>query len=128
MPFTQARLQLCYGAFLRRSGKRGTAAQHLDAARETMMRLEARPYLKRCDQELAACGRTPAEMRLAPSLGLTPQEHAVARLVTKGLTNRQVARELILSVKTVEYHLGHVYTKLGVTSRIALANKLAGSR
>ncbi|MFC7586686.1 response regulator transcription factor [Nonomuraea antimicrobica] len=46
-------------------------------------------------------------------------------LVAGGLTNRQIARELLISVKTVEYHLGKIYTKLGIGSRVALAAKLA---
>ncbi|MDV9175114.1 helix-turn-helix transcriptional regulator, partial [Streptomyces sp. W16] len=57
---------------------------------------------------------------------LTPQELAVARLVASGLTNRQVARELVISVKTVEYHLGRIFPKLGVDSRTRLAARLAG--
>jgi DNA-binding NarL/FixJ family response regulator len=56
---------------------------------------------------------------------LTPQEAAVARLVASGLTNREVATELVLSVKTVEYHLGKVFAKLGLTSRSQLAARLA---
>ena len=48
---------------------------------------------------------------------LTPQEVSVARLVATGRTNRQVADELVVSVKTVEYHLGNLYGKLGIRSR-----------
>lgn len=56
---------------------------------------------------------------------LTPQESAVAQLVADGMTNRQIATELVVSVKTVEYHLGHVFAKLGVQSRAQLAARLA---
>jgi DNA-binding NarL/FixJ family response regulator len=55
---------------------------------------------------------------------LTPQETAVAELVAKGMTNREVAAELVISVKTVEYHLGKVYAKLDVTTRTQLAQRL----
>ncbi|XUL90590.1 response regulator transcription factor [Streptomyces galilaeus] len=48
----------------------------------------------------------------------------IARLATSGLTNRQIARQLVLSVKTVEFHLSHAYTKLGITSRMGLPAKL----
>lgn len=48
----------------------------------------------------------------------------MARLVTEGLSNREVASRLVVSVKTVEYHLGHVYDKLGVRSRSQLVAKL----
>ena len=55
---------------------------------------------------------------------LTPQESTVARLVLKGLTNREVADELVVSVNTVEYHLKNIYPKLGVSSRPQLTAKL----
>ena len=51
---------------------------------------------------------------------LTPQELAVARLVVSGMTNREIATELMISTKTVEYHLSNVYAKLGVRSRSEL--------
>ena len=49
--------------------------------------------------------------------GLTPAEQAVARLVAAGRSNRQAAAELYVSVKTVEFHLGHIFGKLGIRSR-----------
>lgn len=52
---------------------------------------------------------------------LTPQEQAVARLVAHGATSQQMALELFISVKTVQYHLAHVYSKLGIRSHSALA-------
>ena len=126
LPFDRARLELAYGAFLRRTGKRAAAAQHLQAARLTLTRLGARPYLERCGNELTACGHTPSGDLPAFPLGLTPQEHAIAQLASKGMTNRQIARDLVLSVKTIEYHLSHAYAKLNVPSRIALAGVLTG--
>jgi DNA-binding NarL/FixJ family response regulator len=64
-----------------------------------------------------------------PALGasgprLTSQERAVSLLAAEGLTNRQIAMKLVLSVKTIEYHLGNVYAKLGVRSRTQLARRL----
>ena len=56
---------------------------------------------------------------------LTPQERTVATLVASGMSNKEVAEELVLSVKTIEYHLGNVFTKLQVTSRGRLAAKIA---
>ena len=90
-------------------------------ARADFQQLGARPFVQRIDQELAACGLTPAPRSSLTASTLTPQEVAVARLVASGRTNREVAGELALSVKTVEYHLGHVFTKLGVASRSQLA-------
>ncbi len=56
--------------------------------------------------------------------GLTSQEHAVARAVASGGSNREIAEALFLSPRTVEHHLGNVYRKLGVHSRAALAARL----
>jgi ATP/maltotriose-dependent transcriptional regulator MalT len=128
MPFERARLELAYGAFLRRVGKRALAADQLEAARATLQRLEARPYLERCERELAACGRLLVTRRRYDLTRLTVQELAAAQLAAQGLTNRQIARELVVSVKTVEYHLGHVYAKLQVTSRVQLASLLTKTR
>jgi DNA-binding NarL/FixJ family response regulator len=114
-------LQAAYGCFLRRSGRRGNAARYLETARKQFSQLDARPFLDRCDRELAACGRAPAKRTADPAASLTPQELAVARLVAAGRTNRQAAAELVVSVKTIEYHLGHAYAKLAVTSRTQLA-------
>ena len=52
-----------------------------------------------------------------PQLDLTGRERQIAVLVARGLSNDQVAHELYLSTKTVEYHLSHVYSKLGVSGR-----------
>ncbi len=125
LPLDHARLQLAYGAFLRRAGKRIPAAAQLRAARGTLAGLDARPDLARCERELAACGLRPGRRKERDTARLTPQELAVARLVAAGLSNRQAARELVVSVKTVEYHLGNVYAKLQVTSRGQLTKRLA---
>ncbi|MFC6085964.1 helix-turn-helix transcriptional regulator [Sphaerisporangium aureirubrum] len=128
MPFERARIELAYGAFLRRAGGKAAAAGHLVPARRTLERLGAVPFLAHCDRELAACGRPSSP---APGFGhpaLTPQEHTVAQFVLAGMANKQIARQMVLSVKTVEYHLGHIYAKLGVSSRSALAARLRGDR
>jgi DNA-binding NarL/FixJ family response regulator len=56
---------------------------------------------------------------------LTPQEREIALLVAEGATNREVAAQLFLSVRTVEYHLHKIYTRLGITSRVALTRALS---
>ena len=87
--------------------------------------LHARPALERCLRELEACGLTPVKRREgADRSRLTPQERSVARLVASGLSNREAAAELLLSVKTVERHLTHSYRKLGVSTRAELAAAL----
>ncbi|MFB4273855.1 LuxR C-terminal-related transcriptional regulator [Nonomuraea sp. MTCD27] len=121
-PLEEARVLLDLGRLLRRTGRRRAAAERLGAARAIFERLGARPPAERCAHELEACGlEPPATVRL----GLTPQELSTATLVAGGLTNRQIARELLISVKTVEYHIGKIYTKLGISSRVALTTKLA---
>jgi DNA-binding NarL/FixJ family response regulator len=93
----------------------------LTRARDTFGDLGARPARERCERELATCGLTPAKRSGSPRPDLTPQGQAVARLVATGRTNREVAAELLLSVKTVEVHLTRIYAKLGVSSRSQLA-------
>jgi DNA-binding CsgD family transcriptional regulator len=121
MPFERGLTELEYGSFLRRAGRRAKAAAHLRSAHERLSQLAARPFLERSDRELAACGLTPIKRRSPERERLTPQELSIARLVASGRTNRQVAAELVVSVKTVEYHLGNVYGKLGLRSRHQLA-------
>ena len=108
-----------YGRFLRRRGERRSAIHELRQARAHYQALAALPFADRCDRELAACGVDDPEAVTATD-PLTPQERAVARLICSGRTNRQAAQELVLSVKTIGYHLANVYAKLGVHSRAQL--------
>ncbi|MFJ9220060.1 ATP-binding protein [Streptomyces sp. NPDC102383] len=121
----RALLHLAYGAFLRRASKRAAAVVELEVAWASFTRLGAVPYLEQCRVELAACGRTSARPREGAHAVLTPQELTVGSLAAQGLSNRQIARELVLSIKTIEYHLGHVYAKLGIASRVGLVVALA---
>ena len=120
MPYEQALVELAHGQLLRREGKRRLAATLLECARERLAGLSALPALARCERELAACGLAPTARSARDHARLTPQETAVARLVVSGMSNRQVADELMLSTKTVEFHLSNVYFKLGVRSRADL--------
>ncbi|MFI6995162.1 helix-turn-helix transcriptional regulator [Nonomuraea wenchangensis] len=120
-PLEEARVLLDLGRLLRRTGRRRAAAGRLAAARAVFVRLGARSPAEHCLRELEACG---LETHATARLGLTPQELSTATLVAHGLTNRQIAAELLISVKTVEYHLGKIYTKLGIGSRVALAAKV----
>jgi len=121
MPFERALLEAAYGRFLRRIGRRADAVSALEAAQARFAHLDARPFLDRCRRDLDACGRAPERRQAGPRATLTRQELAVARLVAAGGTNREAAAKLVVSVKTIEYHLGNVYAKLGVTSRTQLA-------
>lgn len=120
--FACARLELVAGGFDRRRGHRREAATRLGSALDRFTAMEAVPYQARTRRELDACGLAP-RARTADPVALTPAETTVARLVAVGRTNREVAGELVVSVKTVETHLGRVFAKLGVRSRTELASR-----
>ena len=117
VPLALAQLEISDARRLRAAGQPQTAVARLRSARQRLITLGARPYLQTCDRELAAAA-APVEPETTPAfVGLTPAEQAVARLVVTGHSNRQVAAELYISVKTVESHLGHIFAKLGIRSR-----------
>lgn len=115
-----ARARFAYGQTLRRAGKRRDADAMISAARELYLSLGAQTFAQRCERELKAGG---LHQLRGPSahVELTPQEEAVTSLVAQGLSNREVAAELYISPKTVQYHLTRIYAKLGVRSRAELA-------
>lgn len=124
LPLLRATLHFQYGQALRRVGKRRDAEGELYRARRGFAAMGATGDVDRCDRELKAGSRT----RDADSLtDLTPQEQAVVDLVVQGMTNREVAATLFISVKTVQYHLTRVYSRLGVRSRAELAALRLGS-
>jgi DNA-binding CsgD family transcriptional regulator len=111
-----------FGRFLRRRGERRSAINRLTTAHRLAAALGAMPLIRICIDELAVAGNpvvAPAQESQWAS-ELTPQERAVARLVCAGKSNKQIARELVLSGKTIGFHLGNVYAKLGVHSRSEL--------
>jgi DNA-binding CsgD family transcriptional regulator len=115
--FETARTRLAYGARLRRARKRIRAREELRAAAETFERLGARPWVEQADAELAATGETARRRDVSTLDELTPQELRIARLLAEGKTTREAAAAIFVSPKTVEYHLRHVYAKLGIHSR-----------
>jgi DNA-binding CsgD family transcriptional regulator len=123
--FARARTQLAYGERLRRAGRRRDARVQLRAALETFDELGAAPWRDRAGAELRASGETLRRRRPHEAQALTPQELQVALLVAEGKTNKEVGAELFLSHKTVEFHLGRVYRKLNVGSRVGLARRFA---
>lgn len=124
LPFERALLELAYGQMLRRRGRRREATTQLDDARERFDALGARPYVERCDLELGGLGRIRARGSTWEPGRLTRQELAVARRVVAGMSNRDIASDMAISVKTVQFHIGNVYSKLGVHTRVQLANRL----
>ncbi|MCD2192483.1 AAA family ATPase [Actinomycetospora endophytica] len=122
-PLALARLETELGRHLVTAGERRTGVDLLRSARDRLAALGAIPFLAPCEELLHAAGLTPSPEEDA--LGLTPHEDAVVALVVRGLTNREVARELFVSPRTVAYHLSNVYAKLGVTSRAQLRDRMA---
>ncbi len=123
-PFEVARLELELGRLLRESGDRRAALAPLRAARQRLAALGADPLLALCDVQLAACGLRRATPGPANPFDLSPTERSITRLVAKGLTNREIGAEPFVSAKTVEYHLGRIFTKLGVGSRRELRTRV----
>jgi DNA-binding CsgD family transcriptional regulator len=141
VPHEEALTRLDYGRFLRHQSQRRAALRELYAARAAFARLGAVPFLARCDAELGhevpvappmpAVPAAPAANALlsmrtvaiwpAP---LTARQLAVARAVAEGKSNRQVARELYITVKTVEYHVSQIFAKLGIDARADIAAAL----
>jgi len=109
---------------LRRDGQRRLAAERLRRAAEVFTTLQARPFLDRTEMELTACGLLPASRKGYDLNRLTPHEVAVANLVGRGMTNRQIAADVMISVKTVQAHLTKIYAKVGVASRAELMVKI----
>ena len=116
-PVAQARTQLAYGEFLRRSRRRVDARTPLRAALDVFTEVGTQPWADRARQELRASGETARKRDPSTSLQLTPQEQQVASLVSRGHSNADVAAQLFLSRRTVEFHLSNAYQKLGVRSR-----------
>lgn len=119
MPFELARTQVILGGLLRRSRQKG-AAQTLSDAVATFERIGAPLWVERAKAELArtAVGRT-------DGVDLTPGERRVAERAASGLSNKEIAVELHVSVKTVESNLSNAYRKLDIRSRSQLAGRLA---
>lgn len=123
-PFERALLEEAHGRFLRRRGERRAATSRLQAARDAFVALGARPLLERAGRELAACGLRPRPRESSAAVELTPQELAVAQLVAEGRSNREVSDALMVSQKTVEYHLSHLFAKLGISGRRQVRERL----
>jgi DNA-binding CsgD family transcriptional regulator len=119
-PFERARTELVFGEALRRARRRLEARVHLRAAVETFERLGAVPWEERARRELRASGETARKRDPSTVDQLTPQELQIARFVGEGATNRQIAAQLFLSPRTVDYHLRKIFRKLEISSRAEL--------
>ncbi len=119
-----ARAQLLYGEWLRRASRRAAAREQLRLAYETFADMGAEAFAERARRELLATGEKVRARRVDTLTDLTAQEEHIARLARNGRTNPEIAAELFISARTVEWHLRKVFGKLGVSSRKELREAL----
>ncbi len=119
-----ARARLLYGEWLRRQGRRIDARGQLRAARDMFASMGAEAFAARAGRELAATGERLRERAVSPAVQLTAQETQIVRLAMNGESNSEIAAQLFISPRTVEYHLHKIFTKLGITSRNQLSRAL----
>ncbi|MBE2315534.1 AAA family ATPase [Solirubrobacter sp. CPCC 204708] len=129
IPFERAQIALRAGVALARSDRREAALQRLEESYRAAKRLQAKPLATAAAQAFERLGE-PLERRLGPraaaqhaSAGLTRREVEITRLVALGRTNREIARELFLSPRTVDMHVRNVLAKLGCRTRTEAANR-----
>lgn len=115
-----ARTNLLYGEWLRRMGRRVDARARLRPALDFFDEAGMTGFAERARRELAATGETVHSRSAGPTNELTAQEALVARLASEGRSNPEIGAQLFISPRTVEWHLGKVFAKLGVTSRRGL--------
>ncbi len=122
-----ARTHLHYGEWLRVAGQPDGAREQLRTAHEMFARIGLGAFARRAADELLASGARPPRRDADPRDGLTQQERQIALLARNGLTNPEIGTRLLLSPRTVEWHLRKVFTKLEIHSRGELRRALPGN-
>ena len=125
-PLELARARSDYGAALRRAGRRVQARTELERALDLAYHCGARRIANQARAELIAAGAKPRRDAITGRDALTAGELRVARLATEGLTNREIAQALFITIATTKAHLNRAYRKLGVSRRDQLADALTG--
>jgi DNA-binding CsgD family transcriptional regulator len=121
-----ARAQLLYGEWLRRQGRRVDAREQLRTAHDLFATIGMEAFAERARRELLATGEKARKRSPETREELTPQEALIARLARDGLSNPEIGAQLFIGARTVQYHLGKVFTKLGISSRSQLRRVLPG--
>ena len=119
-----ARAHLLYGEWLRRENRRLDARHQLHAAYHLLDAIGADAFAERARRELLATGEKVRKREVDTYSQLTPQEEHIVRLARDGRTNPEIAAELFISPRTVEWHFRKVFAKLGITSRRDLHNAM----
>ena len=121
-----ARAHLLYGEWLRRQRRRREAREHLRIARDMLEAMGMDAFAERAGRELRATGETARKRTGATARDeeLTGQEAQIARLAREGLSNPEIGTRLFISARTVQYHLGNIFAKLGIASRSQLSHIL----
>jgi ATP/maltotriose-dependent transcriptional regulator MalT len=119
-----ARAHLLFGEWLRREGRIWEARERLRAAEELFAAIGMEAFAERARRELNATGVKARKRTAETRDDLTPQEEQIARLARDGLSNTEIGARLFISARTVEWHLGKVFTKLGISSRRQLRSSL----
>lgn len=120
-----ARALVDLGAALRRAGLRKEAREPLREGMRLARQCGATALVESAYEELEATGARPRKIVLAGVEALTPSERRIAEMASRGMKNKEIAQALFVTAKTVEVHLGHAYTKLGIRSRVELPEALA---
>jgi DNA-binding CsgD family transcriptional regulator len=119
-----ARAHLLFGEWLRHAGRVADAREQLRTAEDMFAEIGMDGFAERTRRELVAAGGKVPKRSDEPRGELTPQEEQIARLARDGLTNSEIASQLFLSPRTIEWHLRKVFVKLGITSRGGLVSAL----
>ena len=121
-----ARAHLLYGEWLRREGRRVDAREQLRTAHDMFAAISMEAFAERARRELIATGEKARKRSIETRDQLTPQEEQIALLAGDGRTSPEIGAQLFLSERTVEWHLGKIFTKLGIGSRRELHAALVG--
>jgi len=113
------------GSALRRANHRADAREPLRQALDFAQRSGAVPLAAQAHEELIAAGARPRSVVRSGAASLTPSERRIAAMTAEGLSNREIAQALFVTLRTVEMHLSNVFRKLQISSRTQVAAALA---